>query len=331
MIIKCYLYSNRARQINHKYYSLSYDVDLRLFHDLKQDTAYFGKIEEKAFVYEVEVESEDVIECEYSYLKATSFRIKKQVDFKEVVKDMQIATQTKNKIKSILEGNIDKDELFELYRKYMSKKPSKLTHSEQMKFLAILNQEYYNLPELVLDKQFQIDYYIRLLTYYNKPYKIACTDSTKITDFRREFIKQKIMGHSEFEVISGQTPEKFAYNYFLDDYILNRQITQEQFERLCSLYKRDILTFNFRVKTAAILAGYKILPEYRELFYPFVLYHGVEYCLDLIEKEPKNNDLLYVLFYCGYKFKNFDYSNMPWKKEVTDAKTIFQNGFKYIE
>lgn len=135
----------------------------------------------------------------------------------------------------------------------------------------------------------------------------------------------------EVEVISDKTPEKFAYNYFLADYILNRQITQEQFEKLCSLYKRDILTFNFRVKSAAILAGYKILPEYRKLFYPFVLYHGVENCLDLIDKESKSSEPLYALFYCGYKFKNFDYSSMPWNKEVSEAKTIFQNGFKYIE
>ena len=65
---------------------------------------------------------------------------------------------------------------------------------------------------------------------------------------------------------------------------------------------------------------------------PFVLYHGVEDCLDLIiDKESKKSDLLYALFYCGYKFKNFDYSNFPWNREVAEAKTIFQNGFKYIE
>lgn len=104
MFIKCYLYSNRTRQINHKYYSLSTDRDTRLFHDLKQDTAYFERLENKAFVYEVEVEHEDVIECTYSYLRATAFRIKHRVDFRTVANEMSIVTQTINKINSILDG-----------------------------------------------------------------------------------------------------------------------------------------------------------------------------------------------------------------------------------
>ena len=93
MIIKAYLYSNRTRQLNHKYYSLSTDRDIRLFLDLNQDTAYFSKLENKAFVYEVEVETKDVIECAYSYLKATAFRIKNRVDFRTVANEMSIVTQ----------------------------------------------------------------------------------------------------------------------------------------------------------------------------------------------------------------------------------------------
>lgn len=148
MAIKCYLYSNRTRQINHKYYSLSTDRDVRLFLDLKQDTAYFGKIENKAFVYEVEVEPEDVIECAYSYLKATAFRIRNRVDFRTVANEMAIVAQTRNKVNLILDGNIEKDEMLALYKKYMSKRPINLSHSEQMKFLAILNQTKYELPYL---------------------------------------------------------------------------------------------------------------------------------------------------------------------------------------
>lgn len=121
MFIKCYLYSNRTRQINHKYYSLSTDRNIRLFHDLKQDTAYFERLENKAFVYEVEVEHEDVIECTYSYLRATAFRIKHRVDFRTVANEMSIVTQTINKINSILDGDIEEEELFALYKKYMEK------------------------------------------------------------------------------------------------------------------------------------------------------------------------------------------------------------------
>lgn len=327
MLITCYAFSDRTLQVGHTYYSIGMGTEFYFELELYEDFFYF----DNPFVYEVEIDTDKILYCDNASICSIEYKISREVKFKEYITKFTLSKNKSRELLNILNGNITEKEAEDIYTSIINKNIYKVTRFEQLKFFAILNQEYYKLPELVLDKQFQIDYYIRLLTYYNKPYKIACTDSTKITDFRRELIKQKIMGDSEFEVISGQTPEKFAYNYFLDDYILNRQITQEQFERLCSLYKRDILTFNFRVKTAAILAGYKILPEYRELFYPFVLYHGVEYCLDLIEKEPKNNDLLYVLFYCGYKFKNFDYSNMPWKKEVTDAKTIFQNGFKYIE
>ena len=120
MLIKCYLYSNRTRQINHKYYSLSTDREIRLFLDLNQDTAYFGKIENKAFVYEVEVKSEDIIECTYSYLRATAFRIKNRVNFRLVVNEMSVVTQTINKINSILDGDIEEEELFALYKKYIA-------------------------------------------------------------------------------------------------------------------------------------------------------------------------------------------------------------------
>ena len=189
MIIKAYLYSNRTRQLNHKYYSLSTDRDTRLFHDLKQDTAYFEKIENKAFVYEVEVEHEDIIEYTYSYLRATAFRIKHRVDFRTVANEMSIVTQTINKINSILDGNIEEEELFALYKKYMAKRPFSLSHSEQMKFLAILNQTKYELPCLTPHYFVQI----RLLEDCNIPYSLP--ESYKSSDWVRE----TLLGSSYFE------------------------------------------------------------------------------------------------------------------------------------
>lgn len=329
MLITCYVFSDRSLQVGHTYYAMGMGTEFYFELETYEDFCYF----DSPFIYEVKIDTDKIIYCNSGSVCAVEYKISREVSFKEyITKFNHLSKNELRELLDILNGNITEKEAVEIYTSIINKNIYKVTRFEQLKFFAILNQEYYKLPEVMLDKQFQIDYHIRLLTYHNKPYKAPCTDSTKITDFRREFIKQKIMGSAEFEVISDKTPEKFAYNYFLDDYILNRQITQEQFERLCSLYKRDILTFNFRVKTAAILAGYKVLPEYRELFYPFVLYHGVEDCLDLIiDKESKKSDLLYALFYCGYKFKNFDYSNFPWNREVTEAKTIFQNGFKYIE
>ena len=327
MLITCYAFSDRTLQIGHTYYSIGMGTEFYFELELYEDFCYF----DSPFVYEVEIDTDKILYCDNASICSIEYKISREVKFKEYITKFNLSKNKLIELLNILNGNITEKEAGEIYIAIINKNIYEVTRFEQLKFFALLNQANYKLPKVELENRFQIDYYIRLLTYYNKPYKVACSDSTKITDFRREFIKQKIMGASEFEVISDKTPEKFAYNYFLADYILNRQITQEQFEKLCSLYKRDILTFNFRVKSAAILAGYKVLPEYRKLFYPFVLYHGVEKCLDLIDKESKSSEPLYALFYCGYKFKNFDYSNIPWNKEVSEAKTIFQNGFKYIE
>lgn len=319
MIIKCYLYSNRARQINHKYYSLSYDVDLRLFHDLKQDAAYFGKIEEKAFVYEVEVESEDVIECEYSYLKATSFRIKKQVDFKEVVKDMQIATQTKNKIKSILEGNIDKDELFELYRKYMSKNPSKLTHSEQMKFLAILNQTKYILP--ILTPPYYG--YIRILEFHHIPYSLP-------ESYREgyRFCSEVLYGSNKFENYETRNIQELKEND-IKLLIIARKLTQTQFEEVFqNMQELDVST---HLRELSVAAGYKIPYKYRELFYPYVVYQSPELVLDLFSNDNLFLAAKELFFNKGYKIKDWEYTKMEDMLAEQARKIFAKEEYKIIE
>lgn len=319
MIIKCYLYSNRTRQINHKYYSLSDDVVLRLFHDLKQDTAYFGKLEEKTFVYEVEVEAEDIIECEYSYLKATSFKIKKRVDFKELVENMQIATQTKNIIKEILDGKIKEDKLFELYEKYMSKTPSKLSHSEQMKFLAILNQTKYKLPALP-----PLYYsYIRVLEFYRIPYNLD--------DLYREgyrFCCEVLYGSNKFENYKTKNIQELKEND-IKLLIQTRKLTQTQFEEVFQYMQET--NVDTHLKELSVASGYKIPYKYRELFYPYVVYQNPELVLDLIS----NNNLFLaakeLFFNKGYKIKGWKYT----KNEHTlaeKARKIFAKGeYKVIE
>lgn len=319
MIIKCYLYSNRARQINHKYYSLSYDEDLRLFHDLKQDTAYFGKIEEKTFVYEVEIESEDIIGVNNSYLKATSFRIKKQVDFKEVVKDIQIATQTKNKIKAILDGDIDKNELFELYKKYMSKSPSKLTHSEQMKFLAVLNQTKYILPILT-----PLYYsYIRILEFHHIPYSLP---ESYREDYR--FCSEVLYGSNKFENYETRNIQELKEND-IKLLIISRKLTQAQFEEVFqNMQESDVST---HLRGLSVAAGYKIPYKYRELFYPYVVYQSPELALDLFSNENLFLSAKELFFNKGYKIKDWEYT----KTEhilAEQARKIFTKGeYKIIE
>ena len=319
MLIKCYLYSNRTRQINHKYYSLSTDREIRLFHDLKQDTAYFDRIENKAFVYEVEVEHEDIIECTYSYLRATAFRIKHRVDFRTVANEMSIVTQTINKINSILDGDIEEEELFALYKKYMEKRPYSLTHSEQMKFLAILNQTKYELPCL------QPFYFvqIRLLEDCKIPYSLP--ESYKSSDWTREVL----LGSSYFENYKLSI-KKFKSVSEISLLIQTRKLTQSQFEEI-TRNKQEIVK-NTSLGEISVAAGYKILPKYKELFYPYVIYQNPELVLDLVIEYGEVRTCKELLFDKGYKFKGWKYTEQR-HTLAEQARRIFlnDNDYKVIE
>lgn len=318
MIIKAYLYSNRTRQLNHKYYSLSTDRDTRLFHDLKQDTSYFGKIENKAFVYEVEVESEDIIECTYSYLRATAFRIKHRVDFRTVANEMSIVAQTINKINSILDGDIEKEELFALYKKYMAKRPFSLSHSEQMKFLAILNQTKYELPCLTPHYFVQI----RLLEDCGIPYSLP--ESYKSSDWVRE----TLLGSSYFENYRLSI-KKFKSVSEISLLIQTRKLTQSQFEEI-TRNKQEIVK-NTSLGEIAVAAGYKIPYKYRELFYPYVIYQSPELVLDLVMEYGEVRTCKELLFDRGYKFKGWKYTEQR-HTLAEQARNIFVNSdYKIIE
>lgn len=319
MTIKCYLYSNRTRQVNHKYYSLSTDRDIRLFLDLNQDTAYFSKLENKAFVYEVEVEPEDVIECAYSYLKATAFRIMNRVNFRIVANEMAIVGQTKNKINAILDGDIEKEELFALYKKYMAKRPINLSHSEQMKFLAILNQTKYELPVLEPDYFVQI----RLLEDCKIPYSLP--ESYKSSYWLRE----TQLGSNYFENYKNLSIEKFKNVWEISLLIQTRKLTQLQFEEITRNMQEIVKNTDF--KEVAVAAGYKIPYKYRELFYPYVIYQNPELVLDLIEEYGDVRVCKELLFDKGYKFKDWKYTE---QKHILaeQARNIFVNSdYKIIE
>lgn len=296
MTIKCYLYSDRTRQINHKYYSLSTDRDVRLFLDLKQDPAYFSKLENKAFVYEVEVEPEDVIECAYSYLKSTAFRIRKRIDFRIVANEMSIVTQTINKINSILDGNIEKEELFALYKKYMSKRPINLSHSEQMKFLAILNQTKYELPVLVPVYFLQI----RLLEAYNIPYSLSGIYKDRYWE------REILLGSNQFENYKNISVKKFENIGEISLLIQTRKLTQIQFEEITQNMGEVIE--NTYLREISVAAGYKIPYKYRELFYPYIIYQSTELVLDLVAEYGDVRVCKELLFDKGYKFKDWKYT-----------------------
>lgn len=327
MIIKCYLFSDRTRQLGHTYYSTGMGSYLYFELSSYQDTAHISK----PFVYEVEVDTDKILYCDSESVRSIEYKISREVKFNEYIFTFTLPKNDLKELLNILDGNIDKNEMIEFYISIISKDVYKVNRFDQLKFFAILNQTKYELPEATIEKEFQMDYYVKLLIYYNKPYQAICNHSAKISGFRKELNKQRMRGTTTFETISDEISERLAYNYFLDEYILNRQLTQEQFESLCEYFKRNTHIFKFRIKLCSISAGYKILPEYNSLFYPFVLYHGVEEHLDLITKGKQSDELLKILFNCGYKFKDVDYSDMPSHDKITEAKIIFQKGFKYIE
>lgn len=325
-MIKCYLVSNKALQLNHTYYSFDEFTDVELFYKLEECTHLLDDLYKKTFVYEVEVKPEDVIECENSYLCATSFKITEHIDLKTIINLLNFSTQTLKEIDRIFNGEATKGELVYKYKKAFES--NKIwTEAAQVKFLAILSQTRVELPSITISNYNSVNL-IRLLEFYNKPYEVTPvfhSGGYVANAARREALK----GSNKFEYIEDEPIDRLVKRKNFYQMLANRKLTQKQFEEYCE-YKMNHIEESV-LSALAVSVGYKILPKYKKLFYPFVLYHGVENCLDLIDKESKSSEPLYALFYCGYKFKNFDYSSMPWNKEISEAKTIFQNGFKYIE
>ena len=172
--------------------------------------------------------------------------------------------------------------------------------------------------------------YIKLLEYYKRQYSISEFSTFDKTSSKCEV--QRLRGTKKFEIISNRSPSELVYNVWLNDYIISRQLTQAQFNQLCEYIKTEELSMLLGFVSNSIKAGYEILPEYRELFFPYVLYHAPTKNLDLLTKKEKLPETAITLFHCGYKLKNYDYNNIDnYNKTVVEAKTIFQNGFKYIE
>ena len=182
MAIKCYLYSNRTRQINHKYYSLSTDRDVRLFLDLKQDTAYFGKIENKAFVYEVEVYLETIFICSDKYLQARKYKIVRYISVFEYLNEIDLPGDFLNEIAEIALRSTSGSLKHDFYNLF-NQAPSQLSPYEKLKFLAILNLAQECLPNIIIEKPYQVNY-IKFFEFYRISYKLSINISSQ--EARRE-------------------------------------------------------------------------------------------------------------------------------------------------
>lgn len=275
MAIKCYLVSDRAKQLNHTYYSLD---EVELFYNLDECTYKLSGLNNKTFVYEVEVKPEDVFECNERYLIATSFKIVKLIDLKTIITSLNFfSSQTIKEIDRIFNGKASKGELVYKYKKAFERE-RQWTEIEQVKFLAILSQSRVELPMITISNSANI-YLIRLLEFYNRPYQV------KPLSLNNEYIANKarheaLKGSNKFEYIENEPIEKLIKNKNFYQMLKNRKLSQKQFEEYCE-YKTNNQDERF-LSSLSVEAGYEILPKYKELFYPYVIYQNPELVKDIV-------------------------------------------------
>lgn len=325
MTIKCYLYSDRTRQINHTYYSLENNKFLYFYHNLIDYHNEIRRILIRPFVYEVEIKPEAVLECEYLGLTATEFKIVREVKFIELVNTYEFSTVTKNEIYSILNGTAEIQKVIALYKRIIQKSMWSLSKAEQFKFLAILNQNHYKLPTIIISEYSEIPY-AKLLNHFNKKYIGAFTDSSKRNKFKRE----NFYGDMNFEYGIDLPMKELICHINLKDFIITRRLSQEQFEEYCEyMYTEERTIFH---ASYAIAAGYKILPKYKKHFYPYLIYSDPELALEVFDR----NNYTVTEFNYFYK-KNYKISSAIDKyvfpnSNIKNIKEIFvtEDKYKYI-
>lgn len=325
MLITCYVFSDRTLQVGHTYYSVHFStIPLHLnLEDYKNSHCLYIP-----FVYEVEVNSDDVFGLTRTFIASRAYKIKRKIEPRKIFKNINLSELEKKELEAIFKGDVTDDDMYKDYCLPMKKAPYELSESEHRKILAYLSYKY-DLSIVELKDEAQLEY-IKLLEYYKRQYSISEFSTFEKTSSKCE--QQKLKGTRKFEIIFNRDPSELVYNVWLNDYIMSRQLTQSQFNQLCNYIKTEEVSMLLGVISNSIKAGYEILPEYRELFYPYILYHSPTKNLDLITNDYKRDEAATALFYCGYKFKNYDYNNMDnYYKAVVEAKTIFSNEFKYIE
>lgn len=326
MLITCYIFSARTLQVGHTYYSVHFSTTpLHLnLEDYKNSHCLYIP-----FVYEVEVNSDDVFGISKRFVTSRVYKIKRKIEPRKIFKNINLSELEKKELEAIFKGDItiDEDE-WQDYCLPIKKAPYELTECEHRKILAYMSCKW-DLATVEIKDEAQFEY-IKLLEYYKRQYSISEFSTFDKTSSKCEV--QRLRGTKKFEIISNRSPSELVYNVCLNDYIISRQLTQAQFNQLCEYIKTEELSMLLGFVSNSIKAGYEILPEYRELFFPYVLYHAPTKNLDLLTKKEKLPETAITLFHCGYKLKNYDYNNIDnYNKTVVEAKTIFQNGFKYIE
>lgn len=322
MAIKCYLFTNMARQLNHTYYSLENNKFLYFYHNLIDFHNEVNKIVIRPFVYEVEVESKTILSCDYFGLVATEFKAVREVEFSELVNTYPLTTRTKNEINSILNGTAELSKVVSLYKRIFQKSKWDLSKAEQFKLLAILNQNHYELPTINITWVYQIPY-VKILKFFNKSYSTYSNDSNILYKMKRE----ELYGSKEFETGVELPMKELICHINLKQYIETRKLSQEQFEEYCEYMFTEERTIYYT--SHAIAAGYKILPKYKKHFYPYLIYSDPEMALELLNKRNLTRTEVIYFYEKNYKIGDYNFSS----DKVKETKSIFvkNDDYKYIE
>lgn len=322
MLIKCYLFTNMARQLNHTYYSLENNKFLYFYHNLIDFHNEVNKIVIRPFVYEVEVEPKTILSCDYFGLVATEFKAIREVEFSELVNTYPLTTRTKNEINSILNGTAELSKVVSLYKRIFQKSKWDLSKAEQFKLLAILNQNHYELPTINITWYYQIPY-VKILKFFNKLYSTDINDSSVLHKIKRE----ELYGSKDFETGIELPMKDLICHINLKQYIETRKLSQEQFEEYCEYMFHEERTIYYG--SHAIAAGYKILPKYKKHFYPYLIYSDPEMALELLNKRNLTRTEVNYFYEKNYKIGDYNFSS----DKVKETKAIFvkDEDYKYIE
>ena len=326
MKIKGYLFTGIAKQENHTYYSLGDNRNSRFYHNLL-DGLNKENFKLSSFVYEVELDSEDIYKITYYHLEATKFKITRIVEFSEIVRVLDISSRTRNELKAILNGSVGKERIIQQYKKLLTKDYSDLSRVEFYKFIAIVSQKHYKLP-LIEFSCFRAFKYVRLLEFYNQSHRYALAG--KGYSFV-SYNEEKFYGSRIFENLSDCTINDLLREHDIRVLLQTRKLSQKKFEEYCEYkFKNKDKIYN---ADECVGAGYEILPKYKEQFYPYVIYSNPELVLDLVKKGlSTNNYQTLLLLRKGYKIRDFDYDNNERVFTITQiAQKIFKNeDYKYI-
>lgn len=327
--IKCYLFIGVAKQLNHTYYTLGQNKCSTFYYNLIDGVN--DKNEEdfrfRPFVYEVEIDPEDIFNVSFYYLKATKFKVIRFVNFNEIVKVSELSSRTRNEINSILNGTADSKEVIQQYRKSFTKEYSDLSKVERYKFLAIISQNNYELPLITISRYRHL-YYVRLMEFYNRPHTTSFVgfSSSNLERYNRE----KLYGSNRFENLTEITMEAISKNCNLKLLLQTRKLPKERFEEYCEYMLKEKGSI-YHVDEC-VGAGYEILPKYKKHFFPYTIYSNIELALDLIDKDEKILSFTSLLLLrSGYKIRNLDYDSYREFDSIKNARAIFsKNEYKYI-